>query len=180
MRGAVATARAFGIDTIICPYLAPDERPENSAGWLDIAARLAELQRALAGEGFGFAWHNHDFEFARTTGGAIPMEVILENAPGIGWQADIAWIARGGGDPMEWINGWGGRIISVHVKDIAADVECADEDGWADAGEGVMNWPGLMAALRAGAPARRYVIEHDNPNDLERCARRSIANFRNF
>ena len=48
-------------------------------------------------------------------------------------------------------------------------------DGWADVGHGTLDWKGLMAALRGKTPARYFVMEHDNPSDYERFARRSIA-----
>lgn len=102
------------------------------------------------------------------------MEEILNGGSGLAWEADIAWIVRGGGDPFEWIAQHGNRISSVHVKDIALEGHCVDEDGWEDVGHGTMDWKGLMAALRA-TPATLYVMEHDKPNDHERFARRSIA-----
>ncbi|TIP99550.1 MAG: sugar phosphate isomerase/epimerase, partial [Mesorhizobium sp.] len=38
-----------------------------------------------------------------------------------------------------------------------------------------IDWAGLIQALRAESAAKYYVVEHDNPNDIERFARRSIA-----
>jgi sugar phosphate isomerase/epimerase len=106
--------------------------------------------------------------------------VILDEAPGIGWEIDVAWVVRGGGNPTDWIERYGPRIIAVHVKDIALPGERADEDGWEDVGHGTINWRKLMAMLEAKTPARSFIVEHDNPSDAARFARRSIATLSAF
>ena len=58
----------------------------------------------------------------------MPMEIFLEHAPTLEWEADIAWIVRGGADPFAWIARHGDRITLAHVKDIAPKGECVDED----------------------------------------------------
>jgi sugar phosphate isomerase/epimerase len=70
--------------------------------------------------GFGFGWHNHDFEFVPLADGSVPMQILLETAPDLDWEADIAWVIRGGADATDWIARHGKRITAVHVKDIAA------------------------------------------------------------
>ena len=63
--------------------------------------------------------------------------------------------------------------MALHIKDLAPKGQNADEDGQADVGHGVLDWKKLMPAINA--PGVRYlVIEHDNPNDYERFARRSF------
>ena len=63
----------------------------------------------------------------------------------------------------------------VHVKDIAPAGENANEDGWADVGHGTMDWDALYAAAKQFTNARYFVMEHDNPADVDRFASRSIA-----
>ncbi|MGA1137307.1 MAG: hypothetical protein ACO30K_13910 [bacterium] len=55
----------------------------------------------------------------------------------------------------------------------------ADEDGWADVGHGVIDWPSLYGQLQK-TPATWYVMEHDKPNDVARFARRSLATVQTF
>ncbi|MCV0429614.1 MAG: sugar phosphate isomerase/epimerase, partial [Roseibium sp.] len=80
---------------------------------------------------------------------------------------------------MAWIERYGDRITAAHVKDIAPEGECLDEDGWADVGHGVMDWKGLMAALR-NIGVDLFVLEHDKPSDFDRFATRSIEAFRTY
>ncbi|MBD8892756.1 sugar phosphate isomerase/epimerase family protein [Roseibium litorale] len=167
-------ARTLGMKAIYCPYIMPDDRPSDSAGWAAFAKRLEALYVRYSARGYDFGWHNHDFEFAALPDGKVPMEIILDNAPSISWEADIAWIVRGGADPLDWIKRYGSRITAVHVKDIAPEGENKDEDGWADVGHGTMDWKGIMAALK-GTKASVFVMEHDKPNDCGRFAARSIS-----
>ena len=107
--------------------------------------------------GLGFGWHNHDFEFKQLPDGSLPQVAIFEGGPDLEWEADIAWVIRGGADPLEWIKTFGNRITAVHVKDIAPAGENADEDGWADVGHGTVDWKALMAGAH-GHPGQ--VLRH--------------------
>jgi sugar phosphate isomerase/epimerase len=172
-------ARALGIETIYCPYLMPDQRPADGRGWEAFGRRLQAAGAPYKAEGFGFGWHNHAFEFEKTADGAIPQVAIFEGGPDLEWEADIAWVIKGGADPLHWISVFGPKITSVHVKDIAPEGQNVDEDGWADVGRGTVDWKGIMAALK-GTPAKHFIMEHDNPKDAKRFAERSIAAARTF
>jgi sugar phosphate isomerase/epimerase len=172
---ALGIARAVGIETIYCPHLAADDRPTDAAGWRAFGERLQRAAAPFRDAGLGFGWHNHDFEFQPTADGVLPIVAIFEGGPDLEWEADIAWVVRGGADPLEWIRSHGKRITAVHVKDIAPAGENSDEDGWADVGTGTVDWRGIMAALK-GTPAKVFVMEHDNPKDDRRFATRSLAN----
>lgn len=178
--GACRTAEALDVRIIICPYLMPEQRPADAAGWRAFGERLATIGEKAKAAGYGFAWHNHDFEFRTLADGAVPLEIILDAAPGIGWEIDVAWVIRGGADPLRWIGRDGKRIVAVHVKDIAPAGQNADEDGWADVGRGTVDWKTIMKALTGKTPARVFVMEHDKPSDAARFARRSIEAANRF
>ena len=169
----IEVARTLGMSHVFVPHLAADQRPTDDAGWHAFGARLEEAGKPLKDAGLAFGWHNHDFEFSRT-GGAHPLDLILEGGPELDLELDVAWVARGGQDPLVWIEKYADRLVAAHVKDIAAEGECADEDGWADVGHGTMDWAGLMAALKR-ADCQLFVLEHDNPSDDARFASRSIS-----
>lgn len=173
-RKVLATAATLGMRQIICPYLVPEARPKTAAGWRRFGKRLATIGEWVRGEGYGFGWHNHDFEFAKLPNGGTAHEVIFDAAPMLDWECDVAWIVRGKAKPLPLIKAYAGSITAVHVKDMAPKGECLDEDGWADVGSGVMDWPKLMAALQS-TRATLYIMEHDNPNSLERFARNSFT-----
>ncbi len=169
----VETAKALGLTDVYVPYLQPDDRPTDAAGWAALGKRLAEAGKPVQDAGLTFGWHNHDFEFADLGGSDLPMDLLLQASDDIMFEFDLAWAAVAGHDPLEWIKRYGARITSAHIKDIAPKGECADEDGWADVGEGVMDWTDLLQALKA-AGTTHLIMEHDNPSDHRRFAERSI------
>jgi sugar phosphate isomerase/epimerase len=177
---AADIAETLGIRLIACPHLAADQRPKDAAGWRDFGERLDKVGARAKRAGFAFAWHNHDFEFATLPDGSIPQKLILDSAPEIGWEIDVAWVIRGGADPAKWIGDYGKRISAVHVKDIAPAGQNASEDGWADVGHGTVDWRALMKMLRDRTPAKIFVMEHDNPSDYQRFARRSFETVNQF
>jgi len=172
-------ARATGMKALYCPHIAADQRPTDKAGWRAFGKRLEAAGKRFVDAGYVFGWHNHDFELRPQTDGSVPLEEIFKGGPNLTWEADLAWIVRGGADPFDWIKRHGGRMTSVHIKDIAPEGECVDEDGWADVGHGTMDWKGLWQAVRA-TPCQTFVMEHDKPNDDRRFARRSIQSVKGF
>lgn len=177
--GARRIADALGVRLMVCPHLVADQRPTDAKGWRAFGRRLAAVGEKAKKAGYGFAWHNHDFEFKALADGSVPQTHIFDAAPDLGWEIDVAWVVRGGADPLKWIADHAARIVSVHVKDIAPAGEALDEDGWSDVGHGTIDWPGAMAALRK-TPAGHFIMEHDKPSDYERFARRSIEAAKTF
>jgi sugar phosphate isomerase/epimerase len=172
-------AKALKIERLYCPYVMPDDRPTDAAGWTAFGARLEKAGAPYRAAGHGFGWHNHDFEFSALPDGSLPQDRIFEGGPNLEWEIDVAWVIKGGADPLAWIERYRDRITAAHVKDIAPAGQNADEDGWADVGHGTVDWKTLVAALR-GIGVRHLVMEHDNPKDDARFARRSIATAKTF
>ncbi|MGQ7847121.1 sugar phosphate isomerase/epimerase family protein [Granulosicoccus sp. 3-233] len=172
-------ARALQVRHVFVPFLLPDQRPSDAEGWQALGRRLTEMSKPILDAGLYFGWHNHDFEFMPCADGSLPIQHLTESCPALGLELDLAWVHVAGQDPVEWIETFADRIQTVHVKDRAADGENTDEDGWADVGYGVMDWEAIAAALKS-AKVPLYIMEHDNPRDPERFARRSLATVKNF
>ncbi len=174
----IATAKTLGMSRIFCP--APEDLwrdGTDAENWIALAKRLEAACKKVNEAGLRFGWHNHHWEFMPLPGGEIAMDLILEHAPSIEWEMDVAWVVRGGGDPLKYIETYADRITSAHVKDIAPAGENEDEDGWADVGHGTVDWKAIMAALkRIGVDL--FVAEHDNPSDFNRFASRSIETIK--
>lgn len=177
--GTIALAEDLGIKKVFAPFLAPDDRPADSAGWRAFGARLAEAAKPLQAAGLIVGWHNHAFEFDSTPEGDVPLDLIVAADDSLMLELDLGWVRVAGHDPVAWINKYAGRITTVHIKDIAPDGQAADEDGWADVGHGIMDWSAIHTALQA-AGVTHYVAEHDNPSDHQRFATRSMAAMHAF
>lgn len=171
---AIEVAKTLGMETVIVPWIHPDLRPATGKGWQELGARLQKAGAPIRAAGLNFGWHNHDFEFFTTPDGAIPQAALFDGGPDLKWEMDVAWVVRGGADPMAWIKDHAHRIVAAHVKDIAPSGENLAEDGWADVGHGVVDWKAILPALKA-IGVSNFVMEHDNPADHLRFATRSIA-----
>lgn len=172
----IEVARTLGLRQLIMPAMPPGERTGNAAFWRGIGTELGAFAHRVAGHGLDLAYHNHDWELAAVEGGRTGLDLLFEGAGDapLGWQVDIAWLARGGADPFAWLRRPDLRVTSAHVKDLAPAGQNLDEDGWADAGAGTLPWRELWPAARA-AGARYMILEHDNPKDFEGFVTRSHA-----
>jgi len=169
----------FGTQHMVCPYLQPEQRPNDSAGWIQLAQKLTTINDALQESGFTFAWHNHDFEFETLVDNGVPMQLLLEHAAQMHWEIDLAWMVRAGASPSEWLQRYADRISAIHLKDVAGNGECLDEDGWADVGYGVINWTELLADIKKTS-AQHWIVEHDSPADFKRFAENSFNSIQSW
>lgn len=174
---AIDAARVLGVGLLVVPALHPPIRPGDAEGWRAIGKELGGMARRVADEGLRLAFHNHHWEVEKLPDGSLPLDLLLDagDKDGLGWQADLAWLVRGDDDPVARIDRHRERLLSVHVKDIAPAGTAEDEDGWADVGEGVLDWPALWRRSLAGGKPPLLVAEHDKPADAARFARRSHA-----
>lgn len=177
---AIKTADQVGIKVAFCPAPPSPEYREGKGDWHKLAADLAKVAGAFKAAGKGFGYHNHHWEFTKLADGRTPIEVILDASPDIQWEMDLAWVVKAGEDPIAWMKKLGSRIVAIHVKDIAPAGECLDEDGWADVGQGTLDWKQLIADAKALTKAEYWVMEHDKPSDAIRFARRSIEAVKSF
>lgn len=172
------TINTLGIKCVFAPYLEEKDRPTTAEGWASLGKRLNAIGKNYAERGISFGWHNHDFEFFALPDGSVPMDIILDAAPDISWEADLAWIVRSDCDPLAYINRYADRLAAIHVKDIAVAGENLDQDGWSDLGAGTMDWAVLLQACRNASDDLIYALEHDKPSDPVGYAARSAAAFK--
>ena len=176
---AIAIAQSLGVTALFVPYLEAVERPETAEGWLAFGRRLKEAGKPINDAGLNFGWHNHDIEFKSLTGDAVPLDLILEGGEELVLELDLAWVSVAGHRPSDWVRKYCDRLIAVHLKDIATTGDCLDEDGWEDVGHGTLEWEDTIQSVRE-TDCQFLVMEHDNPNDDARFARRSIASAKTF
>jgi sugar phosphate isomerase/epimerase len=170
----IEAAEMLGIDELYMPAVPPEHRDMDAAGWRALGAELGDIAEDFQIQGLRLGYHNHDWELTPKEGETTALELIFEAAGSspLTWQADVAWLVRGGAEPETWLSRYADRLRSAHVKDIAPKGENLDQDGWADVGRGTLDWPRLWQACRAGG-AGWMVVEHDKPADPAGCARRS-------
>ena len=177
--GALKIADTVGIKTVFCPAPPSADYRAGKGDWKKFAADLGRIADTFKAAGKGFGYHNHHWEFGKVDG-KTPIELILDASPNIQWELDLAWAVKAGEDPVAWMKKLGSRISAIHVKDIAPAGQALDEDGWADVGQGVLDWKQLLADAKANTKARYFVMEHDKPSDAIRFARRSMDAVKSY
>ncbi len=168
----VAACQTIGITQLFMPSVTQEERGSAAPYWRALGTELARMTERFARHGINLGYHNHAFELAPKDGAKTALDLIFEAAGSspLTWEADVAWLVRGGASPKALLQRYRDRLVAAHVKDIAPAGQNLDEGGWADVGAGVLDWPDLWHACRA-AGARWMVVEHDKPADPARTAR---------
>lgn len=170
----IAFHKAIGNHTLIVPFLAPDDRGKDGAGWTALGQRLDALGQRCRAEGMQLLYHNHAFEMEMVEGKlAIDWMMDATSAANVGFEVDLAWVVRGGQDGVKILQEYAGRCPRVHCKDLAPEGENEDQMGFADVGHGTMDWSALLPAAKA-AGAEWYVVEHDLPKEPLTSIRRSF------
>jgi len=177
----VEACRTLGFTDLFMPAVPPDQRDMDADGWRSLGRELGQLAERFQRDGIRLGYHNHHWELKPKDGDKTALELIFEAAEGspLAWQVDVAWLARGGADPEQWINRYRNRVASAHVKDIAPTGQNEDQDGWTDVGSGILDWRDLWRVCRQ-AGAKWMVVEHDKPADPAQTARASFAFLRNI
>lgn len=143
-----------------CEDLAIASMPKEyrtAEGFAQFGREAAEKARELAQSGLRLSYHNHSFEFQQV-GGQAGLAVLFDAAGGdLAAEIDTYWVQHGGADPAAWIRRFRGRLPVVHLKDM---VILNDAQTMAEVGEGNMNWPAILSALKE-AGTRWYMVEQD-------------------
>lgn len=176
-------AQILGIEELFMPAVAAEDRRGRDADfWRALGTELADFAVRFKERGLAFGYHNHNWELAPFADGTTALDVMFDaagDAP-LTFEADVAWLARDDADPVHWMEREKTRLTAIHIKDIAPAGENLDEDGWADIGEGTLDWPTLYKEAAARG-VKWLVLEHDKPSDPVRFARTgrafALANF---
>jgi sugar phosphate isomerase/epimerase len=159
-------ANTIGMKELYMPALPAAERELTADGWRRKGAELGQMAQKLKLHGLALGYHNHDWELKSFADGRTALDHLFAGADGspLTFEADLAWLVRGGADPIGWMRSLRTRLTAVHVKDFAAQGTNLAQDGWSDVGAGTLDWPTLWReAVALGA--KWMVLEHDKPKD---------------
>jgi len=151
LQKSVDYALELGLSTIVCPYA----RFETAQEWLEFAAKLETVAQSLKTSGITLLYHNHDHELTQKIGAKTVLDALLEAAPSVGGELDVAWLEVGGYSAAEYLTRYAARTPLIHLKDYrrkGSEVETVE------LGQGETH---LDAALEAGKGAQWWLIEQD-------------------
>ncbi|MCG7520005.1 sugar phosphate isomerase/epimerase [Ruegeria sp. Ofav3-42] len=153
----------LGCPVAVMPWLAPEERPNTSEGWVRMARQLSEWAAGLSHHGVRLAYHNHDFDLLGRTG-ETPLDIILSHQ-NLHWQPDLGWLVLTDPNPVELLRRYSDKIVSVHAKDVDPSGGQGDER-WRNLGHGVVNWASVLDVLAASNCSDLFVEHDETPNAL--------------
>jgi sugar phosphate isomerase/epimerase len=168
----VAQAKDHGLRYIVIPYVAPDKRPTDRAGYEALAAQFNRVGEVVAKAGLQPCYHNHAFEFGADRDGTRWLDVLMRatEPSRMKLELDVFWVAVTGANPLDVIKQYSGRIALMHLKDRNAKtektlVETVPRDSFVEVGSGVLQFPAILTAARA-AGVEHYFVEQDyTPGD---------------
>ena len=151
-------AEEVGHRYLVVAWLAEADR-QTPAALVRTAAAFNRIGELAGERDMHFAYHNHDFEFVRV-GGRIPYDLLLDDTVSdlVSFEMDLFWVAKGGGDPLDYFSRYPGRFPLVHVKDMAAGQQMTE------VGKGHIDWRRIFAKRKL-AGIEHYFVEHDEPTD---------------
>lgn len=151
----IEDALIVGHQYLVLPYLLEAQRGQEIGAYQRLAADLNKFGERAKQAGLHMAYHNHDFEFDKVTGG-IPYDTLLgETDPAlVSMELDLYWTVKAGLDPIALFKKHPGRFALWHVKDM-------DTAGnFADVGKGVIDFKSIFAH-RAIAGVKHFFVERD-------------------
>lgn len=169
-RHEIDFCRSIGCPYVILPGVS--SAYHDTDGIYRLADRLNDIGRQCLEQGVHFAYHNHDWEFARH-GDRSGLEILLEETDSttVGFELDVYWTAHAGVEPARFLRRHADRFALLHLKDRAADGD------FAEVGDGDLGIAAIYA-LAADIGVEWCVVENDAPRlDSLASARRSWQNL---
>src|SRR5687767_6547113 len=127
----IADAKALGLKYVVCssPGVSPEKeklsweermKAVDLSDWKWNAELFNQFGRKVTNAGMTFGYHNHDAEFKKF-GGQSAFDYLFANTDPnlVKIQLDVGWVAVAQEDPIAILDKYKGRVVSLHVKDVA-------------------------------------------------------------
>jgi sugar phosphate isomerase/epimerase len=171
LAACIRDAQGVGAKYLVMPYLMPQERPTDAAGFAAFGKTLNKAGEQIKKAGLQLCYHNHAFEFAALPDGRRALDVMLAAADPalVRLELDVFWVSVAGADPVALINQYAGRIALMHLKDKMKGAPQSFNEGvpketFVEVGSGALDFPAIFQAASA-AKVEHYFVEQDQSPD---------------
>jgi sugar phosphate isomerase/epimerase len=164
----VEDAAALGQQFVISPSLDGSMRKtlDDFKRYMDVFNKSGELCKK---SGMRFGYHNHDFEFNTQLEGKRLYDLILQNTDPslVIQQMDIGNMYGAGGRPLDLIEQYPGRFVSMHVKDEIKSGKGGEMGGYESSvlGGGIMQVEKVIEAARKSGGTTEFIVEQESYQD---------------
>jgi sugar phosphate isomerase/epimerase len=157
---------------VIDGWIKEDER--GVEGYKKVADKFNRWATDMRKAGFGFAYHNHEFEFDKIDGETRAMDILMQNTDPalVKFELDMYWAVAGGADNVEFINQYPGRFMACHIKDRTADGKMVS------VGDGVIPWAEIFNKNDKAGFEYFFVEDDEPPYPVREPVKRSIDYLR--
>jgi sugar phosphate isomerase/epimerase len=176
--GLVKVYKEIGCKYIVIPYLPQDLR-YGTEMYPKVVADMKEIAKVCKANDLTLLYHNHDFEFEKTSDGKYVLDALYEEIGSdlLQTEIDTCWVNVGGENPCDYVRKYTGRAPVVHLKDfvgsrsknmykligIDSDEEQSATFEFRPLGHGVQNVQAIVDAAR-DAGASWVIAEQDEPS----------------
>lgn len=173
--GEIDYAVQAGIPRLVYPWVAPEERNEES--FRKIQKDLVLLAEKCAAKGIQLQYHNHNFEFEKMGTGRV-IDFLLEESDAYTFELDTFWSTFAGEDTPAYMEKLGPRVPMIHVKDYTG----VNETGYpviVPIGKGILDNVSIIRKAKE-MDKQWLIVELDNgPYPILESAKMSIDYIRN-
>jgi sugar phosphate isomerase/epimerase len=148
----------IGCRFIAIPYLT-DEYRYGTDKFEEVMKYIPSIAKACHTEGITLLYHNHDFEFLKTTEDEYILDFMYQQIPEeeLKVELDTCWVKVVGINPSDYMKKYAGRLPVVHLKDFNGETPLE----FRALGQGVQDVPSLLEeAIRGGS--EWVVVEQDS------------------
>lgn len=117
-KALAARAAGFGTRNVVVTGMHRFDYGDEAAV-VQLASRLTDAGRRLAGDGIRLLYHNHTAEFRRLPSGGTAFAALVEctEPDAVGFELDCFWAATAGADPLALLETLGERVRLIHLTD---------------------------------------------------------------
>jgi sugar phosphate isomerase/epimerase len=151
----VAYNKTLGNKFLVVPGL-PKERASSRSAWLETASAFNDVAAKLKPLGMYTGYHNHHTEFAPMEG-EMPWDTLFGNtAEEVVMQIDLGNCLHGNADPVQFLERYPGRALTVHLK------EYSSTNDRALIGEGDVRWQDVFRLCETSGKTQWYIVEQES------------------
>jgi sugar phosphate isomerase/epimerase len=164
-------ARTLGHEYLIVASL-PAERRRTLDDWRRWADRFNDSGRVARARGVWLGFHNHADDF-HPIDGVVPYDLLIERTDPsvVRHQLDTGNLAMAGLDPLAYMDRFGARYWSFHIKDVPRLGATRDTE----LGRGVIDFRRLLARIDRIDEKHLFVEQENYPGTPLESMRRDYA-----